>query len=288
MATQKSKYKALHASELLIRKPRVNGCRVSVTLEAADYATLGEVTTNADGSRFRTLAKARTLRRMRAATGEPDRPGFNQSHVATFVKELGLPRDVYSIFNRPWADIKNALDGHNVISIAGNNKHTPVGSTLRINVNPVAHQILLTEISSDGKTITFSQPMDPDADYKLRRAPASEVKAFASEFRSGGRYTAEKYRIGSHTVAAIEARKAAARIARIKTDAAEAARTAAIAAEQAAQTAQDGYDRELERLDEQILMLESQLIPVDAADEAGYARALDRVDEAVALLRDDE
>ena len=84
MTATPAKYASPHVSERVL--PRTsrgtyNGCRIAVTWGGTAYASLGESTILPDGRQKGRAAMAADLRRMLQATGDPDRDGYNTSHV---------------------------------------------------------------------------------------------------------------------------------------------------------------------------------------------------------------
>lgn len=204
MSTLTSRYKPLLFSEKLA--PNAAGqltlCRAASLAMAYDASTNGDWTTNADGSKWGRAKIKNMLERMRAATGEPLRDGYNQSHVPAFLSAMRAPGATWEQANVPWEDLIADLKTDYVVELAGNVSHTPADSPLRKYVNPVDHDILLLDYK-DGR-ITFIDPMTPHGTRRyIRSAPAEHFKQFGSEFRTGGNYTAGRVKRGRYSDMAI-------------------------------------------------------------------------------------
>ena len=182
-------------------------CRAAVLAMMYDAGTLGEWTTTPSGARWGKAQVKKALVDMRAATGEPDRDGYNQSHAVDFLRGIGAPVDAYDVRNAPWFDIEDDLRHGYSVDLAGDVKHTPAGSPLRKYVDPVAHDILLLRINDKTKRITFIDPMTPPGQKHIRTAPIADFRAFGSEFRTNGAYTAGRVKKGRYTQEAIVQRR---------------------------------------------------------------------------------
>jgi hypothetical protein len=187
-------------------------CRAACLAMAFDAATLGEWSTNPNGTRWGRAKIRSALVKMRNATGEQQRGGFNQSHMDDFLRGIRAPQDVWVKFNVPMARIKEALGNGFVVLLAGDVAGTPVKSGMRKYVRPgVGHEILLTAINKDGTRIAYIDPMVPHGTAKYQRwAPAREVAGFGSRFKTGKNYIAGKVKRGKYTRAQQVARDRAA------------------------------------------------------------------------------
>jgi hypothetical protein len=178
-------------------------CRAAVLAMMYDAGTLGEWTTNPSGSRWGKAKVKGALEDMRAATGEPLRDGYNQSHADDFLRGINAPTDAYDVRNVGWSDLEDDLRRGYSVDLAGDVKHTPLGSPLRKYVDPVAHDILLLRINDRTGRITFIDPMTPPGQKAIRTAPIADFRAFGSEFRNNGAYTAGRVKKGKYTQEAI-------------------------------------------------------------------------------------
>jgi hypothetical protein len=178
-------------------------CRAAATAMALDAMTLGEWTRTSKGDRWGKARIRTLLARMRNATGEPRRAGYNQSHVPDFIKGAGFPTDILRIYNKPTSDIKDKLAAGFVATVAGDVALTPAGSPLRKYVNGnVGHEIILTRMIKDRSKIAFIDPMTPHGTAKYERwAPANDVHRFMGRFRSNGNNIAEIWKRGKLTEA---------------------------------------------------------------------------------------
>lgn len=161
-------------------------CRAAATLMAADAWTGGDLTAKPTGGRRGKAWIKATLGKMRRATGEPNRYGYNQSHTPAFLQAINIPRAAYDQVNGRMAEAKALLSKGYVITLAGDVGFTPGGSPLRKYVNPgVGHEIIITRISKDGTKAAFIDPMTRHGTAKYERwAPWSHFVAFAKRFGS--------------------------------------------------------------------------------------------------------
>lgn len=227
MAVDTNKYRPLLFSELVAgRDIDKDGdldftlCRASALAMGFDAATNGEWTTNANGSKWGRGKIRNALERMRAATGDLDREGYNQSHMDDFLRGVKAPVEAYERFNKPMSAIKGALGQGYVVFLAGNVSKTPAGSTLRRYVNEWPHEIILTRINKDGTKIAFIDPMTPHGTVRYERwAPANDVRLFGTAFSDAeDNMIAGKMRRGMYTDAKEVARDRARVIKRLQTD----------------------------------------------------------------------
>ena len=200
MSTVTSRYKPLLFSEKLA--PNGAGaltmCRGASLAMAYDAGTNGDWTTNPDGSRWGRAKIKNMLDKMRLATGEPLRDGYNQGHVDEFLKAMGAPPDTWQVDNNPWPDLIADLKSGFVVELAGNVRHTPADSPLRKYVNPVDHDILMLDFKDN--RIAFIDPMTPHGTARyVRWAPADHFKKFGSEFAISGRYVAGRVKRGKYS-----------------------------------------------------------------------------------------
>lgn len=158
-------------------------CRASATLMALDAWTGGGLTTKATGTKWGKAQIRNALGKMRRQTGEPDRYGYNQTHVYDFVRAMGLPSSSFTVFNQSMPEIRKKLEDGFVVTLAGDVGLTPVGSPLRRYVNPVGHEIIVTRINKDGTKAAFIDPMTPHGTLRYERwAPWSHFADFAGRF----------------------------------------------------------------------------------------------------------
>lgn len=210
MSTQTARYKPLLFSEKLA--PNSAGqytlCRAASLAMGYDAVTNGDWTTNPDGSRWGRVKIKNMLERMRSATGEPLRDGYNQTHVPAFLKAMGAPPDAWEQANVAWTGLIGDLNSGFVVELAGNVRHTPDNSPLRKYVNPVDHDIIMLDYKSG--RISFIDPMTPHGARRyIRWAPASDFQQFGSEFRTNGNYIAGRLKRGKYSDLAILRRKGA-------------------------------------------------------------------------------
>jgi hypothetical protein len=178
-------------------------CRAAATAMALDAMTNGEWTRTVKGDRWGRARIKTLLQRMRMATGEPLRSGYNQSHVDEFVRGAGFPTDIIRIYNKPMKDIKGKLKDGFTVTLAGDVRGTPVNSPLRRYVNPgVGHEIIITRVSGDGTRAAFIDPMTRHGTVNYERwAPWSHFVGFAKRFVTGGNAIAEIWKRGRLTEA---------------------------------------------------------------------------------------
>lgn len=184
-------------------------CRAAASLMAGDAVTGGELTTTQKGGKWGRAKIRAVLGKMRQSTGAPKRPGYNQSHVAGFVKAMGLPADSYERFNKSMGEAKAKLKQGYVVTVAGDVGLTPYGSPLRRYVNPgVGHEIIITRVTKDGTKAAFIDPMTPHGTKVYERwAPWSHFVAFAKRFGAPGARIMEIWKRGKYAKASIQARQ---------------------------------------------------------------------------------
>lgn len=193
-------------------------CRAAATAMALDAMTDGEWTRNTVGNRWGKARIKTLLKRMRAATGEPNRQGYNQSHVDDFVRGAGFPTDIIRIYNKPMSDIKARLKAGFTVTLAGDVKGTPAGSPLRRHVNAgVGHEIIVTRLSADGKKAWFIDPMTRYGTTPYERlAPWPHFVGFAKRFMVSGNAIAEIWERGRLTQAKEVARDRATTLLKVQ------------------------------------------------------------------------
>ena len=186
-------------------------CRAAATAMALDCMTDGEWTRTVKGERWGRARIKTLLKRMRAATGEPNRAGYNQSHVDDFVRGAGFPTEIIRIFNKSMPDLKKKLKEGFVVTLAGDVAGTPATSPLRKYVNPgVGHEIIITRINKDGTKAAFIDPMTRHGTRKYERwAPWSHFQGFAKRFGTSSARIAEIWKRGRLTEAKDVARNRA-------------------------------------------------------------------------------
>ena len=279
MAVDPMKYRPILMSEWLAPKDidddgdlDLTLCRASATGMALGAMTLGEWTRTSKGSNWGRARIKTLLNRMRYATGEPNRPGYNQSHVPDFVRGAGFPASIIQIYNKPWPDIKESLKSGFVVTLAGDVAGTPAGSPMRRYVNPgVGHEILLTRLSNDGKQIAFIDPMTPHGTAVYERwAPTSHVNGFSSRFKSDNNVIAERWRRGKLTEAKDVARDRADLILKLQEDLAG---------------LQRHWQRQQAELIEQDTRIDELLAQLEEYSSESVADLEARVDELLGTLR---
>jgi hypothetical protein len=246
-------------------------CRAAATAMALDAMTLGEWTRTPKGERWGRARIKTLLKRMRAATEQPNRSGYNQSHVPAFVKGAGFPTDIIRIYNKPMSDIKQKLKDGFVVTLAGDVAGTPAGSPLRKYVNPgVGHEIIITRVSGDGKRAAFIDPMTRHGTSVYERwAPWPHFVGFAKRFVSNGNAIAEIWKRGRLTEAKEVARDRAVVILKVQTALAD------------LQKLWEKQQRELISQDETIAKLTAQVEQLSGHE---HVAALDKVRKARSLL----
>ena len=259
-------------------------CRAAALAMGFDAATMGEWTTNANGSRWGKAKIKKALERMRAATGAELRGSYNQGHMDDFLRGIRAPVEAYQQFNRPMTDIKDKLETH-VIFLAGDVKHTRAQSPLRRYVNGnVGHEIILVDVNKDGTQIAFIDPMTPHGTAKyVRWAPVEDFRKFGSEFREGKNYIAGAMRRGQYTAKNILKRTNAKVILKLQTD--------LLALQKAWQEQQAELivqDKALEDKQAEITLLETELAAALAGSEvepleSEIDRLIDRLDRIKAI-----
>jgi hypothetical protein len=207
MVATKERYKPKLVSEKLDRPLTL--CRAAATGMAVFAMTLGESCTYPNGYTWGNVRIKQALKQARENTGEPNRPGYNQSHIPAFLKaflSIRMEPSEY-IFNKTRKRIRERLQTGHAITMAGDVAGTPLDSKLRRYVNPgVGHQLFFFDWQGEWKTGTVASidPMTPpDATNYIRRIPVSEMWGFGRRFSmdtgDGRIYTAEKWRIGRNT-----------------------------------------------------------------------------------------
>ena len=212
MAPTREQYRPPLVSEKLVSPWTL--CRAAVTGMAWAMATLGESMTFPDGDPWGAPRIRTALIDARENTGDPTRSGYNQSHVEAFLRAFGSGLKLEDVkYNKSKTKIRESLQGHYAISLAGNVGRTPAGSKLRKWVNAVGHQLLFFDWEGGQKTGTVAviDPMTPQlvSNY-VRRVPVAEMWAFGSAFQASGVFVAERYRIGHYTKQAVTIRQMAA------------------------------------------------------------------------------
>lgn len=208
MATTKEAFRPLLISEKLVTPLTL--CRAAVTGMGWAMSTMGESTTFPVGQQYGNGAFEKQLKQARKNTGEPERKGYNQSHVSDFLKAFDSPLRLKDVkYNQMRPKIRESLQGNFAISMAGSTAKTPAASKLRKWVNPVAHQLLFFDWEGGVRTgtVAFIDPMTPpnNSNY-VRRVPVREMWQFGSKFQFLKRYVCERYSIGKYTRAAITRR----------------------------------------------------------------------------------
>ena len=211
MSIDAARYRPPVASERLLPKTihGYNGCRLSAAWSGAAVATLGESTLLPNGRLKGVAARKRDLERMLRATGEPNRVGFNQSHVPAIHDALGVPTP------EPWTGTFEELwrDEGAAFTIAGNPQDIAGASTLerlaaQRGWSGADHELLL--LPRRGTHGTIIDPMRPQGgSYSGDRVPKAEVRQFmrSREIEAGGRPVAERYPVGGWTQAALATRR---------------------------------------------------------------------------------
>lgn len=211
MSADPAKLVVPHVSERLMPRTATgfNGCRVTVQYRATAYATLRESLTQANGNPKGVSHYRADLLRMRKATREPDRDGFNQGHTDELASGIGALTPAF--FNRAPAAIWDALDD-SVVSVAGNPSTIPGASEMerlaaargwpRVN-----HQLLLEDkrIRDGVREVLIGDPMVPQSQrgYHGDWVKWDEAVAFMrSKFlENNGNPVAERYVRGAWSAA---------------------------------------------------------------------------------------
>jgi len=257
-------------------------CRAAATAMALDAMTDGEWTRTVKGERWGRARIKALLKRMRDATGEPTREGYNQSHVPAFVKGAGFPADTARVFNKSMPDIKTKLQEGFVVTLAGDVAGAPVGSPLRKYVNPgVGHEIIITRISKDGTKAAFIDPMTRHGTRAYERwAPWSHFQGFAKRFGTPAARIAEVWRRGSLTEAKLVARDRANVIKKLQRD---------LLALQALWEKQQKelvtQDVTIEKLDAQVAKLKDDIAEYEQIGSHDHAGLADQVASARTILQ---
>lgn len=255
-------------------------CRAASLAMGIDAATLGEWTTNANGSKWGKAKIKRALEKMRAATGEEGRGSYNQGHMDDFLRGVNFPVEAYERFNKPMSEIKQTLKTH-VVFLAGDVRHTPAASPLRKYVNPnVGHEIILTGISNDGTKIAFIDPMTPHGTKRYQRwAPVAHFAKFGSEFKEGKDYIAGRMKRGQYTQAKVVARNRAKIVKKLQED---------ILSLQGLWQGQQAelavQDQKIMDLQGEVALLENQLQEAIAHDSADVELLQDRLDRIKSIV----
>jgi len=214
MAATKERYRSLQVSERLA--PPLTLCRAACTGMAVMFMSMGESCTYSTGKLWGNRRIQQALEEARKLTGEPNRKGYNQTHVGYFLQAFGstkMTKKQY-IYNKERKDIRESLRGDYVITMAGDVAGTRLESPLRKYVNGnVGHELLFFDWEGDWRTGTVAviDPMQPQSkgDY-VRRVPAKDMWAFGKKYLWMSRYICERFKIGSQTKAAQVARDRAA------------------------------------------------------------------------------
>lgn len=214
-----SRYRPPFASERLL-KPTAsgfNGCRLSAAWSGIAVATLGESTMTPTGNVKGTAGRRADLRKMLQGTGEPNRDGFNQSHVAGYHAAVGQPApDIFSgSFEKLWGD-KNAaytiaghprgMTGTKIMSLASSRGWSNV-----------SHELLLLHNRKSDSCVIYD-PMHPQSgSYRGDRVPKAEIRRFMTNpaVGIGGALNAERYPVGGWTAERKTKRRLESRIDRI-------------------------------------------------------------------------
>lgn len=217
MAVEPARYRPPFASERLLPKTihGFNGCRVAATWMAVAIATLGESTLNKNGTPKGTPQKRADLTRMRAATGEPNRPGFNTSHTRFFVEALDAP--VPELFRGSFAELW--ADKSVAYTIAGNPSTLKGASKLEAlaakrSWSGADHELLLTHVRDEDDGLIFDPMVPQSGSYKGDRIPKHEIRQFmlSDALVQGGVLLAEVYPVGGWTAAEVARRRCARRL----------------------------------------------------------------------------
>lgn len=209
------KYVPLLFSERLVpdKMGQLDLCRAATLAMGWDACTLGEWTTNRNGSRWGKKKIKSNLSRMRKMIGDLD--GYNQSHMDDFLLAVKAPRRAWIEVNGTFDELRDALADDFTVTASGDVKDTPADSKMRRFVNAgVAHSVLYTCIHfREGKPdiIGYIDPMTPHGTPWYRRhVPAWHAKGFLERFsfREGGekRYVWGKMKKGHYTEAKAVAR----------------------------------------------------------------------------------
>ena len=284
MSVKTELYKPLLFSER--EAPDVNGqldkCRAASFAMIFDAGTNGDWTTNRDGTKWGRAKIRKAQERMVAKVGNRD--GYNQSHMDEFAAGIGVPANVWQMRNvQFWHIIKDLQDKTHCYELAGDVKHTPVGSPLRTYVNPnVGHDIALVAINRALTKIAFIDPMTPHGTRKyIRWAPVEHFKKFASEFAVDGKVVAGRVRRGWWSDEAIARRKHAALVLKLQMD------LLALQKEwKKQQNELSDQDEQITALGLEIARLRVELETCGGADGAPLLVELDKMDTSITKMRD--
>lgn len=231
-------------------------CRASCTAMGFDATTLGEWTTSPNGQRWGRARISTALERMRRATGEPNRPGYNTSHTDDFLRGVGAPTEAGELYIRTFPEILKSLEEGWVISMSGNVGKINGPSPMKKYVNPVPHEMLLTRLSKNKNGIAFIDPMTPHGVSRYERwAEKAHVRQFGSAFRNAnGQYVAVRFKRGKYTEAREVARDRARVILQLQGNFANLKKLW-----EQQQVELGKQDEEIEQLKQQIVVLEEKL-----------------------------
>jgi len=202
MAASREHYRPPLISERLVLPLTL--CRAAATGMAWAMATLGESVTRADGREFGNAVFTKRLKQARTNTGEPLRPGYNQSHMEDFMRAWGCSLKLKDVkYNKKRAAIRESLQNGYAITLAGNvgSVANPL-SKLNKYVNPVGHELIFFDWQGGWRTgsVAFIDPMTPvGVPNYVRRVPVLEMWQFGSYFQLMGIYGAERWKIGKYT-----------------------------------------------------------------------------------------
>lgn len=217
-------------------------CRLSTLITAARFQCLDERFRNPSGSLFTKTQRTKLLKRLRTLAldhkGETlaENRGFNREN-ALYAYRVAFPWGKAERFDPTPPQLKQALRDGYFVSISGNVDDVPGSSKLDDKVNDVPHEIGLARLSKDESQVLVYEPMTNGSFW----AKWEHVKLFASEFQSGGRYFAIRFKIGYGTLLAQHKRTCATRRQQLKS-AVERAEAAQLDAETELRRLETEYD----------------------------------------------
>ncbi len=210
MVARKWRFVPLQMSERL--DPPLTLCRAVAVGVAVQLMTTGESVVAPTGRQWGRQTIKQAIERARKLTGEPNRKGYNQSHIPAFLAAFNSPCRKDYIFNKSRRRIRESLQNGYAVTLAGNVGHVKGKSKLKRDVNNVAHEMIFWDWQGGNRTgtVSFIDGMTPQgsATY-IRRVPVSQMFQFASAFGQNGVFIAERWKVGEYTAARQQEKRSA-------------------------------------------------------------------------------